>query len=179
MKEVLCQFREPGIKLMVSALLLQQIVVVSTFDNFPLLQDHNGLGIADCREPVGDDEDCPACHKTIHTLFNELFRPGIDRAGGLVQNQDRRIGAGGTGNIEELPLPLAQAAAVAGEDGLITLGKVADEAVGSRQPGGGLYLFIRGVQAAVTDVVRQPTKAIFCPGLAKREMSWRIVRFSS
>ena len=41
-----------------------------------------------------------------------------------------------------------------GEDRLVSLGQMADEAVGSRQTGGGLYFLVCGVQAAVPDVVR-------------------------
>ncbi len=77
----------------------------------------------------------------------------VDGTGGLVQNQHRRVGAGGAGDVQKLPLALAEAAALTGEDRLITVRQVADEAVRSRQPGRGLHLLVGGVQTAIADVV--------------------------
>ncbi len=82
-----------------------------------------------------------------------FFRAGVDGTGGLVQNQHRRVGAGGAGDVQKLPLALAEAAALAGEDRLITVRQVADEAVRSRQLGCGLHLLVGGIQTAIADVV--------------------------
>ena len=147
------QFSLTGVELVVAAVLGQQILVVTPLDDAALLQNHNGLGVADGGEPVGDDEYSAPRHQPVHTFFDELFRPGVDGAGGLVQNQHRRVGAGGTGDVQKLPLALAEAAALAGEDRLITVRQVADEAVRSRQPGRGLHLLVGGVQTAIADVV--------------------------
>ena len=103
---------------------------------------------------MGDDEHGAAGHEAVHALLDELFRAGVDGAGGLIQNQHRRVGAGRPGDVQQLPLALAEVAAVAGEDGLVALGQAADEAVRAGQLGGGLHLLVGGVQAAVADVVR-------------------------
>ena len=107
------QFSLTGVELVVAAVLGQQILVVTPLDDAALLQNHNGLGVADGGEPVGDDEYSAPRHQPVHTFFDELFRPGVDGAGGLVQNQHRRVGAGGTGDVQKLPLALAEAAALA------------------------------------------------------------------
>ena len=71
---------------------------------------------------MGDDEHGTACHQPVHALFDELFRPGVDGTGGLVQNQHRRVGTGRPGDVQQLPLALAEVAAVAGEDGVDSRG---------------------------------------------------------
>ena len=43
----------------------------------------------------------------VHTVLNVFFRPGIHRAGSLVQNQHRGLGYGCSGNVEKLSLSLA------------------------------------------------------------------------
>ena len=102
---------------------------------------------------MSNDEDRAALHQVVHALLDDLLRAGIDGGGGLIQDQHRGIGAGGTGDVEKLPLALAEAAAVTGEDSLIALGQVADELIGAGQMGGGLHLLIRCVQTAVADVI--------------------------
>ena len=110
------QFSLTGVELVVAAVLGQQILVVAPLDDLALLQDHDGLGVADGGEPVGDDEHGAARHQPVHALLDELFRAGVDGAGGLIQNQHRRVGAGRPGDVQQLPLALAEVAAVAGED---------------------------------------------------------------
>ena len=102
---------------------------------------------------MGDNEHRPPGHEGIHALFNELFRPGVDGGGGLVQNQHRGIGHRRPGDGQQLPLPLAQAAAVAGDGGVIPLGQVADEAVGVGQLGCGHDLLVGGVGPPIADVL--------------------------
>ncbi len=72
-----------------------QIVVVAPLDDAALLQDHDGLRVADRGEAVGDDEYRPARHQAVHALFDELFRAGVDGTRGLIEDQHRGIGAGG------------------------------------------------------------------------------------
>ena len=103
---------------------------------------------------MSDDEHGASRHQPVHALFNELFRPGIDGAGGLIQNQHRRIGTGSTGNVQQLPLALAEAAALAGEDRLVAVRQMADEGIRARQPGRGLHFLVGGLQTAIADVVR-------------------------
>ena len=102
---------------------------------------------------MGDNKHRPPGHEGIHALFNELFRPGIDGGGSLVQDQHRRIGYRCPGDGQQLPLALAQAAAVTGDRGVVSLGQVADKAVGVGQLSRRHDLLVGGVGPSVADVL--------------------------
>ena len=103
---------------------------------------------------MSDDKDGAPVHQRVHSLFNELFRPGVNGAGGLIQNQHRRAGDGCPRNSQKLALPLGQVGAVAVKGRIITLGQTADEGVGIGCPGRIYHVLVRGVQPSVTYVVR-------------------------
>ena len=102
---------------------------------------------------MGDDEHGAVLHDGVHPLLDEALRPGVDGAGGLIQNQHRRAGDGRPGDGQKLPLPLGEVAPVPVEHGLIAVRQLADEGVRVGDPGGLPHLLVRGVQAAVADVV--------------------------
>ena len=71
---------------------------------------------------MGDDKDGPALHQLVHALLDQGLGPGVDGAGGLVQDQHRRVRHGGPGDGQQLPLALGQVGAVGGHQGVIALG---------------------------------------------------------
>ena len=147
------QLRLSGVELVVLPALGDEIVVVPPLDDLPLLQDHDGLGVAHGGQAVGDDEHGPVRHQMVHARLDELFRAGVNGAGGLVQDQHRRIRYGDTGNGQELALPLAETAAIIGNPGVVAIRQVADEGIRVGQAGGGADFLIGGVQLAVADVI--------------------------
>ena len=149
----LFQFECAGVELIVGALFGDQFVVVAALDNVAVIQNHDAVGVHDGAEAVGDDEDRTALHQSVHAVLNQLLGTGIDGGGCFVQNHDRRIGHGRTGNGDQLTLALRKACAVAGELGVIALGQTGDEIVGIGQLGGLDALFICGIQLAVTDIL--------------------------
>ena len=70
----------------IQALLGQQLLVAAPLHDPALFQDHDGVGVADGGEPVGDDEHRPACHQLVHALFDQSLGAGVDGAGGLIQD---------------------------------------------------------------------------------------------
>ena len=50
------------------------------------------VGAPDRREPVGDDEGRPPLHQLGEALLDERLALAVERGGGLVQDQDPRIG---------------------------------------------------------------------------------------
>ena len=42
--------------------------MAAALHNFSLLKNHNGIGVAHCGEPVGNDEDSAALHELVHFL---------------------------------------------------------------------------------------------------------------
>ena len=128
--------------------------MVAPLNDLTLLKDHNGLGIADGGQTVGNDKDGTTLHQAIHAFFNHPLRPGVDGGGGLIQNQHRRIGTGRPGDVQKLPLPLAEIAAVIGNPGVIAFGQMADKGICAGQTGGRTDLLVGGIQFSVPDVIR-------------------------
>ena len=91
-------------------------------------------------------------HERVHALLDDAFGAGIDGGGSLVENHDGGIGDGGAGDGDELALALAEAAAVAGKDGLIALGQHADERIRAGQLGGLDTLLVGSVEIAIAQV---------------------------
>ena len=121
------QFGLTGIELIVAPPLRDQIVMVAPLNDLALFQHHDGLRVPDRGEPVGNHKHGSAGHQRVHAPLNEFLRSGVDGGGCLVQNQHRRVGAGGSGDVQQLPLALTEVSAVAGQPGLIAIGQVADE----------------------------------------------------
>ena len=80
-----------------------------------------------------------------------LFRSGVDRTGGLVEDQDRRVRQERAGDGEQLLLAGAQRGALVVEHGVVPVGERVHEAVDVRRPGGLEDLLL--VLIAVTIVV--------------------------
>ena len=95
----LIQLLQPRIQLVIPPLQLQKLIVVTPLNDLAMLQHHDGVGIAHGGETVGDDKGGAVRHQTVHAVLDVLLRAGVHRAGGLVQNQDRRPGDGRPGNV--------------------------------------------------------------------------------
>ena len=131
--------------------------MVSPLDDMSVIQHHDGVGVAHGGKTVGDDKDGSALHQVIHALFNQPFCPGIDAAGGFVQNQDRRIGYGCPGDGQQLALPLGKSLAVPGDPGVISFWHPSDKRVGVGQNRCLAYFLIGGVQFSKPDIVGNGT----------------------
>src|SRR5699024_9951957 len=142
-----------GVQLVILALFGDQFVVAAALDDAALFQDDDAVGVADGGQPVGDDEGGAAVHQAVHAGLDHRLGAGVDGAGGLVQDQHRRVGHRRPGNGQQLALALGQVGAVAGQHGVVAVGQPADEAVRVGQFGGHHAFFVGGVQPAVADVV--------------------------
>lgn len=141
------------VELVVHALLVQQLLVVAPLDDAAVIQHHDGVGVADRAEAVGDDKHRAALHEPVHALLDEALCPCVDAAGGLVQDQHRRVGHSGPGDGKELALPLREALPVPGDHGAVAVREPADEGVGAGQAGGIFHILVRGVQLPEADIV--------------------------
>ena len=88
-----------GIKLVISSLLFQQLIVIAALDDFAVFQYHDRIRVSNSGKPVGDDKGCPFCHQAIHTMLNMSLGSRIDRGRCLIQDQDRRLGNCRTGTV--------------------------------------------------------------------------------
>ncbi len=122
-------------------------------DDGPVVHHQDGVRPADGGEAVGDDEAGAILHQLGHGLLDEHLGAGVDRTGGLVEDEDLRVGQEGPRDGEQLLLPLGDVGGVVVHDGLVAVGQGVDEMVGSRRPGGRLHLLIGGPLPAVGDVL--------------------------
>ena len=101
---------------------------------------------------MGNDKGGAPLHDAVHAALHHLLGAGVDARGGLIENECGGIGHGCPGNGQQLALTLREVAAVAGEHGLIAVGKAADEVVGIDQLCGLDAFFVGGVEPSVAYV---------------------------
>ena len=69
-----------------------------------MFQHDNAVGLLNGREPVRNDERGAVLRGIVERLLHEPFAGGIERAGGLVEQQDGRILQDRASNRDALPL---------------------------------------------------------------------------
>ena len=95
-----------------------------SLDHSPLFQDDDLITVPDRRETVGDnDTGDPPVPDRAHQI---VFRAGIQGAGRLVQNDDRRILGQDTCDLQPLPLSSREVISVFRQFSLITAGALYD-----------------------------------------------------
>ena len=58
-------------------------------DDMPAIEDQDLVGIADGRQPVGDNQRGAALHEMLERGLHQALALSVERAGGFVQQQDR------------------------------------------------------------------------------------------
>ena len=81
-----------------------QLGMTARFGNGFSAQQINPIDIANCRQPVGNDNGSPALHQLFQRTLYQLFTFIIQRAGRFVQNQNLRILQKQPCNTDPLPL---------------------------------------------------------------------------
>ena len=122
---ILCRPELTGVKLIVEALLCQQLSMGPLFDNRAVVDDQNLVGTADRTQPMGDDKAGAPRHQAQHCLLDLLRGARIDTAGCLIQDQYAGVGKDRASNRQHLTLALAQVAAPFREQRGIALGQPA------------------------------------------------------
>ena len=84
-------------------------------DDPAVLEHDDQVGVADRREPVRDDERGAAGEETTERPLDLALGADVDRRGGLVEDQDARVGEEGTGEGDELALTEREAGAALAE----------------------------------------------------------------
>src|SRR5207244_3647858 len=109
--------------------------------------------IADRREPVGDDDRGPPAAKTPKRCEDDLFRYGVERRGGLVENQNGRVLDDRPRDAQALALAAREAAARFGDLRVVAFRQMRDELVRVRRARRFLDLLPSRVEATVSQVV--------------------------
>ena len=141
------------VELGVKAVSGQKLVVGALLDDLAVLHHQDDVRLADGGQPVGHDEAGAALHHLGEGFLDAHFGAGVDRAGGLVQNQHGGQAEHHPRDAQKLLLALADVAAVLGQDGVVAGGQPLDEAVGVSGFGRRHDLLAGGVGAAVGDVL--------------------------
>ena len=149
----LFEFESARIKLIIHALLGDELLVVAPLDDPAVIENHNRVGVAHRGKPVGDDKHRSALHQLIHAVLHEGFGTGIDGGSRLVEDHCGRIRNRRAGDGDELALPLREVGAVVGQHGVVPFGQTGDEVVRVGEFCRRDALFVRRVQPAVTDIV--------------------------
>ncbi len=92
-----------------------QFIESSAFDHAPAVEQQDARGVANGREPVCDHKGGASLHHFVESGVDPGFGDRIERAGRLVEDQDRRIFQQCACDRQALPLAAGQhAPALAG-----------------------------------------------------------------
>src|SRR5688500_7471005 len=83
----------------------EQLLVGAQLAHLALVQHQDAVGAMDGGQAVGDDDRGAAGEQPLERRLDELLGLGVDRGGGLVEDQDARVEGQGAGEGEELLLP--------------------------------------------------------------------------
>ena len=83
--------RIAGVKLVISAFLLDQLIVGASLNDASLFQNHDTVGVSYSGQTMGDNKACSSTHQFIHTVLNDPLGSGVDGTGRLIQDQYRRV----------------------------------------------------------------------------------------
>jgi hypothetical protein len=113
----------------VGALLLHQHVVRTDLHDLAAVHHHQPVGLAQGREAVRDGDGGAALHQVVERLLDLLLGLGVDRRGGLVEDQDARVDEQRAGDADALALAARQALAALADERVVAMRQAQDEVV--------------------------------------------------
>ena len=116
------------------------------------VQDHDPVGQVQRGPAVRDDQRGAAAHHLAQRGVDLRLQPGVDGRGGVVQDQQPRVGDQRPGQRHPLPLAAGQGQALLADHGVVALRQPGDELVRLGRPGRRQDLLVGGVGPAVGDV---------------------------
>jgi hypothetical protein len=87
------------------------------------------MSASDGAQPVGDDERRAPREEARHVLLDRVLRLRVERARGLVEDQDRRVDVQCPGDADALLLPTREQQPGLPDAGFVAQGKLPDEIV--------------------------------------------------
>lgn len=86
----------------------QQLLVYARVYELPVLHHDDLRSVSSGRKSVGDHKHRPPLHCALQGLLNELLRSGVQRTGGLIEQEYVRLIREGARDCGALLLPAAQ-----------------------------------------------------------------------
>ena len=126
--------------------------MAAQFNDFSLIEHDNHVCVQNRRKPVRDANRRAAFHQFVERGLHGAFGFGVERAGGFVENENRRILQNGAGDGEALALAAGKRNAFFADDGVETFRFLGDEFVGESVFGGGDNFVVRRAEPAQLDV---------------------------
>ena len=142
------------VKIPVGSGLRHQVIMAALLDDLSFIEYDDDIGVLDGGKAMGDDDGRFVLHKFVQSILNQIFRNGIQRAGGFVEYEYGWIFQDGTGDGEPLFLTAGETCAVFTDHGVIAIGELKDELFDVGHSGGGEDLLIGNLPLdRVSDVV--------------------------
>src|ERR1041384_1151132 len=101
----------------------QEVAVRPALHDAPLGEHDDKIGVLHRREPVGDHEYRPMRHQPLDRFLHEALGLRVERAGGLVEDQDRWIAQQRARDRNALALPAAEPRAALAEQRAVAFGQ--------------------------------------------------------
>ena len=110
----------------------EQLRVGAGRDHVAAVESEHALGERDRREPVGDHESCAVLEQGAEGCVDLLFDVDVDRAGRVVEDEDRRVEEQRPRDRHALALAARERVAALTDDRVVAVGEPHDELVGVR-----------------------------------------------
>src|SRR3954470_11585799 len=131
----------------------QQLVVRAALDDPAVVEHHDLVGVPDRRQAVGDRDRGPALRQPVERRLHVALGLGVERAGGLVEDQHRRVAQDRARDRDALLLAAGEAVAALADDRVVALGQRRVQVVDARGAGGVLDLLVGRAGAREAQVV--------------------------
>ena len=117
------------------------------------LHDENHVGFLHGCDALGDDDLGGVGDLVVERLTDQLVRLGVDRGGGVVENQDLRLLQERASDAQALALAAGDVGAALFDVRVVLVRELLDEAVGLRELAGVADLLVGGVRVAPAQVL--------------------------
>src|SRR5262249_5025637 len=136
----------------------EQLGMRARLDDAAMIQHHEPVHPRDGREAVRDGDDGAALHQAFELLLDRRLDLGIERRGGVVEDEDRRTLEDGTSEGAALALAARELDAALADMGVETAAtlpilELLDEVERVRLLGGAEDLGLARLRRAVADIV--------------------------
>ena len=130
-----------------------QFIVSAILDQAPMVERQDAVGEANRGQAVGDDENRTSFGDLRHVLLDDPLAFIVERARGLVEDQDPRLAQQCASNRDALALAAGQAAATFADDRVVALRQFQDEVMSAGERGRGDHALDRHAGLGQRDIV--------------------------
>jgi hypothetical protein len=133
--------------------LLQQFLVRAPFDRVPGVQDHDLVGTPNGGQAVRDGERGAVGRQGVDGLLDGVLGAGVQGAGRLVEDEDRRVAQDRAGDGQALLLTAGEAVSALADDRVVPVGQGRDVFVDLGRTRRRLELLVGGVRLGEAEVL--------------------------